>query len=235
MTQRYFVPDLPAGGGLVSLSEAEARHAVRVMRIDPGEPVTLFDGCGQESAAVVAQVSRNECHCQAEPVRNVDRELRCRLELGIALPKPDRARELIERLTELGVASVTPLSTARTQRRHAASRLSKLRRGVIEASKQCGRNVLLTITEPSDAEAFFLRHATDAAPRWIAHPDQRATRLADTTVAQRCVAAIGPEGGWTVAEVQAAEGAGFETIDLGRRIYRIETAAVLVAARVAIG
>lgn len=234
MTQRYFVPDLPAAGGVISLSAAEARHATRVMRVSPGDPVALFDGRGRESAATVAEVSRNECHCQAAPPQAVDRELPIRLHLGIALPKGDRARDLIERLTELGVASVTPLNTARTQRNYSGSRLEKLRRAVIEASKQCGRNVLMTLEEPADAFEFFSHPADAAETRWLAHPDPAATALKAAPVGQRVLAAVGPEGGWSEEETEAAEAAGFQLIDMGRRIYRIETAAVVLAARAAI-
>ncbi len=174
-------------------------------------------------------MARNECDCDAEPSERVDREPARAIHLGIALPKPDRARELIERLTELGVKSVTPLTAERTQRPPSDSLLEKLRRGVIEACKQCGRNELLQILPTQSATDFFA--SSDEETRLIAHrlgrvDDHSMWRMKSSTV----IAAIGPEGGWTDNEVRLATDHGFEPINLGKRIYRVETAATVMAA-----
>ncbi len=153
MTRRYYVPELPSSGGLVELPKPEAQHAIRVMRVLVGDAVILFDGLGREAAAVIESVGRNECVCAVENVRSIDRELGRSLHLAIALPKPDRAREMIERLTEIGVTKVTPLVAQHTQRSPTESLVEKLRRGVIEACKQCGRNQLLEIA----ANGFNIR------------------------------------------------------------------------------
>ena len=228
MTRRYYHPDLPPDGGRVSLSEAEHQHAVKVMRVQVGDAIELFDGWGHQAAAVIAEISRQKCLCDAQPSQEVDREPSRELHLGIALPKPDRARELIERLTELGVKSVTPLRADRTQRAPTSGLLTKLRRGCIEACKQSGRNVLLEVHEPVAAFKFF--PATDPTiTRWLAHPGGSSVESAQRDV--RMIAAIGPEGGWTEREVSTAQACGFELVDCGARIYRIETAAAFVAAR----
>ena len=227
MTRRYFVPDLPVAGGLVALPEAEAQHASRVMRVQAGDQLIVFDGAGNEAAATFVQVSRKECHCQVDAVRAVNREPTREIHLAIALPKPDRSRELIERLTELGVCSLTPLVAHRTQRPPTDSMLAKLRRGVIEACKQSGRNRLLDLNEPIRADAFF--QACDQNDRWIAHP-VNGKPIGDIAKSGVFHIAIGPEGGWTDDEVNLAMSNGFTSIDLGPRIYRIETAATVLAA-----
>jgi len=227
MTRRYYVPDLIRGGGTVTLTGAEAHHAIHVMRVEVGDSVELFDGKGSQSQAVVTKLSRSECDCKAEPAQLIDREPSRAVHLGIALPKPDRARELVERLTELGVKTVTPLVAERTQRPASEAQLEKLRRGVIEACKQSGRNELLRITEPQPAKDYFaVAHNT---VRLIAHPSSDAISLSQIPAAAEVKAAIGPEGGWTDDEVRIAIEHGFESVDLGRRIYRIETAATVVA------
>jgi len=228
MTRRYFVPDLPPSGGWVGLPNAEAQHATRVMRLQIGDPVILFDGKGSESQAIVTAVSRNECHCDARPSALVDREPARAVHFGIALPKPDRARELIERLTELGVKSVTPLVAQRTQRPASNSLLEKLERGVVEACKQSGRNELLQIKPTQQASKFFTTHAE--IRRLIAHPSSEAKSLMAGNQSSEVIAAIGPEGGWTDEEFQTATDHGFEPVALGQRIYRVETAATVVAA-----
>lgn len=228
MTRRYFVPELPKSGGRVELPTSEAHHATRVMRVQVGDSVTLFDGAGSESAAVISQTGRNECLCEAEPAVAIDREPSRAIHFGIALPKPDRARELIERLTELGVASVTPIVAERTQRPPSDSLLEKLRRGVIEACKQCERNRLLEIRPVATSSDFFATKQT--GQRLIAHPSPEAIRLRDIDAANDVIAAIGPEGGWTDDEVTQAIEHNFATINLGPRIYRVETAATAIAA-----
>jgi 16S rRNA (uracil1498-N3)-methyltransferase len=227
MTRRYFVPDLPFLGGLVSLPEAEAQHASRVMRVQVGDDLVLFDGRGNEATANFVHVGRKECHCQANAAQAINREPKREIHLAIALPKPDRSRELIERLTEMGVCSLTPLIAQRTQRPPTDSLLAKLRRGVIEACKQSGRNQLLNLKEPMQSDAFF--RSCEQHTRWIAHPAMDDI-IRDAAPTGRFYVAIGPEGGWTDDEVQLAVLNGFRAIDLGARTYRIETAATAIAA-----
>lgn len=228
MTRRYFVPDLPRKGGLVPLPSDEAQHAIRVMRIRVGDPLTLFDGRGYEAEATAISLGRNECQCQAEQAKAFDREPNCKLHMAIALPKPDRAKELVERLTELGVASLTPILGKRSQRPPKETFLDKLRRASIEACKQSGRNQLMEIHETVSAKEYF--ESTTVGPRLIAHPTQSAASLDSFRGESQVTTAIGPEGGWTDEEVALAIQHGFLGVDLGSRIYRIETAAVVVAA-----
>lgn len=228
MTRRYYAHELPSEGGIVSLSSEESRHAIKVMRIEIGEKVALFDGCGSESMAEVVELTRDQCRLRTEPAQPVNREPHCEIHLAIALPKPDRSRELIERLTELGVKTVTPLIAQRTQRPPSASVLQKLRRGVIEACKQCGRNQLLEVRDPLPALDFFATSIRGVG--WIAHPTEGANPMAEARSFDRVTAAVGPEGGWTEDEIAAAIAHGYRPIHLGKRIYRIETAATVIAA-----
>jgi len=227
MTRRYYAPELPVAGGNLTLSEAESRHALRVMRVDVGDPITLFDGCGNESQGTVTQLGRNECHCKMGVPVAVSRELGRSIHLAIALPKPDRARELILRLTELGVNEVTPIVAQRTQRAPTDSLLDRLRRGVIEASKQCGRNVLLKLAPVATVTEFLATN--QAGELWIAHPNcgQKSTDVFRKS--RNTVVMIGPEGGFNDSEVRQAIDVGYRGIDLGRRIYRVETAATALA------
>ncbi|TWU46745.1 RsmE family RNA methyltransferase [Rubripirellula reticaptiva] len=228
MTRRYFVPDLPRNGGLVPLPSEEAQHAIRVMRIRVDDPMTLFDGCGYEAEATVISLGRNKCQCQAEVASAINREPACKVHMAIALPKPDRAKELVERLTELGVASLTPILGKRSQRPPKDTFLEKLRRASVEACKQSGRNQLMEIHDTVSAIDYF--ESTIEGPRLIAHPTQSTASLDSFRNAPVLTTAIGPEGGWTDEEIEIATRHGFLGVDLGSRIYRIETAAVVVAA-----
>jgi 16S rRNA (uracil1498-N3)-methyltransferase len=228
MTRRYYHLELPEAGGMIQLAADEALHATRVMRVELGDRITLFDGRGNEAEAEIVSVNRRECHCRSEPSIVINRESSIQLHLGIALPKPDRAKELIERLTELGVASVTPIAGARTQRPPTLSLIEKLRRAVIEASKQCGRNQLLLVNEP-DSLADFISVSDEMATRWIAHPTGKPVTAPAKQPNQRLFALVGPEGGWTDEEIDLSVASGFEIVNFGKRTLRIETAAVVIA------
>lgn len=206
----------------------EARHATRVMRLGAGDAVTLFDGTGWEYTAVVRSVARSEIELVVTAAESIDREAPVRVTLGVAMPKGDRQKVLVEKLTELGVACLTPLVTERSVAQPKASGVEKLRRTVIEASKQCGRNRLMQIDEPTPLQAFLER--CDADRRLIAHP-HRDRQAPATSVEGPVAVAIGPEGGFTEDEVAAAEAAGWGAVSLGRAILRVETAAIAAAAR----
>lgn len=231
MTKRYFSADLPPSGGPVVLSPEEAAHAARVMRARVGDEIVLFDGLGSEAIATIQAIDKRQCVCRAQSPRRLDREPPVTLHLGVAFPKTDRARELVERLTELGVRRVTPLLCEHSQRPPSENSIDKLRRVVIEACKQSGRNVLMQIDPVKSADAFFSN--TKSTTRWIAHPGgEPIVDLLGSSDRKDVVAAVGPEGGFSEREVCVAEENHFQKMDLGKRIYRIETAAVVIAAGV---
>ena len=230
MTRRYYISEIPPVGSIATLQDSEGLHAIKVMRVQTDEQIELFDGRGNQASATIVAVSRKECSCRIDTLMAVDREPSISLTLAVALPKPDRCRELIERLTELGVHRLVPLVASHTQRGPSASLLEKLRRAVVEACKQSGRNVLMDIAEPIPLGAFLAFPSDDAA-KIIAHPRGQPLDHAevDSVIAAKIL--IGPEGGWTDDEVAQAIDVGYRRVDLGRRIFRIETAAVYLAAR----
>ena len=228
MTRRYFSEELPREGGIVSLNGDESAHAAQVMRAKVGDTIILFDGEGNEAAAEILSVGKRECVCRASAPETIDRESSLRLHLAVALPKPDRAKEMVERLTELGVDRLTPLHCARSQRPPSAGLLAKLPRIVVESCKQSGRNRLMKI-EPVSTFADFVVLATEGG-RFVAHPDGASLRAPDSTC-DRATVIVGPEGGLTEEEVALALQYDYLSVDLGPRILRIETAAAYIAAR----
>ncbi len=231
MSDRYFV-ESPVTSDRAVLIGAEAHHLLHVMRARPGAPVTLFDGSGWEFDAVVQRTGRSEVELGITGRQEIDREAPIAVTFGVALPKGDRQKWLVEKVVELGVARLVPLETMRGVAQPGDNALERLRRGVIEASKQCGRNRLMEIAEPQ-AWRVFLAESADLECRLVAHPTHEPGGGADfTRPAQlRTIAAIGPEGGFTAEEVALAIAQGWQTLDLGPRILRVETAAVALAAR----
>jgi 16S rRNA (uracil1498-N3)-methyltransferase len=226
MSARFF-SETPLTLGAVTLTGPEAHHLLHVMRAAVGNELTLFDGNGSEFPAHITRLGRTEVDCEVLAKEQIDRERAAPLTLAVALPKGDRQKVLVEKLTELGVTRLAPLITERSVADKTAGGLDKLRRLVIEASKQCGRNRLMEITRPTAWAEYVL--VAEATLRVLAHPsgvtNEQLPQNIDT------IAAVGPEGGFSDAEVELALQSGWECVTLGPRILRTETAAIALAAK----
>jgi 16S rRNA (uracil1498-N3)-methyltransferase len=229
MTDRYFVEPAISGDTAV-LAGPEAHHLAHVKRARPGARVTLFDGSGAEFPAEVRTIGRGEVVLSVLGRDEIDRESPIDLTLAVSLPKGDRQRWLVEKCTELGVSGIVPIITTRSVVQPGPQAAKRLARAVIEASKQCGRNRLLAIRD-AQGWADSVSGSGDVPLRLIAHPGggKSPMDLLGTGLPDRVVLAVGPEGGFTPDEVELALAAGWIAIDLGPRILRIETAAVLLS------
>lgn len=228
MSERFFVA-CPLAEGPVAIDGAEAHHMAQVCRVRAGDGVCLFNGDGRQYPAVVVAASKRSVELDVQRAEQPARELAFALEAAVPLPKGDRAQFLVEKLTELGVTRLVPLRTARSVVHPGESKHDKMERWVIEASKQCGRNVLMTIAPLTDWAAYAAQSTSQR--RLIAHPAAAANSLgcfASTPTATTF--AVGPEGGFTADELALAEQHGWLPVGLGPRILRVETAALALAA-----
>lgn len=232
MSDRFYVSS-PLAPGPVVLDGPEAHHLAGVCRVRPGDAVCLFNGAGHEYPARIAAVSKRTVTLEVLGVETPPRELGFRLEVAAPLPKGDRAQFLVEKLTELGATRYVPLLTERSVVQPRESKRDKLERWVIEASKQCGRNILMEIGMPAPWASYAA--GADLPPqRLVAHVgaelnSERLGRAAGIAVA------VGPEGGFTDPEIAAARAAGWQVIGLGPRVLRVETAAMTLAATLGMG
>jgi 16S rRNA (uracil1498-N3)-methyltransferase len=234
MSDRFF-SSLPITGERVTLAGPEAHHVLHVMRAQVGQRVTLFDGSGAEFTAEVAACGRADIQLRILERRDVDRELPFELVVGVSLPKGDRQKWLVEKLTELGVTTLVPLVTERGVAQPTAAALERLERCVIEAAKQCGRNRLMAIAKPQAWRDWISLELTNTETRRLAaHPGGRPLTELDLSTPLRTFIAVGPEGGLTDEELATAVAAGWQCVDLGPRLLRVETAAVALAAVVAL-
>jgi 16S rRNA (uracil1498-N3)-methyltransferase len=235
MSERYFV-DRSLAEGQLTLDGPEAHHLAVVCRAQVGDQVDLFNGDGCEYPATVKSVSKRAVLLELAAPLRPQRELGFPVIIAAPVPKGDRAQFLIEKLTELGATRFIPLQTQHTVVQPGEAKLEKLSRYVIEASKQCGRNVLMQIA-PKTTWNDLLAHKDLPGTRLVAHPGADAVPLIDchnnsgsgAGIQSGVVAAVGPEGGLTDAEVSAARLAGWRAVSLGRRILRVETAALALA------
>lgn len=224
-----------------TLDGSEAHHLLHVMRASVGDQVTLFDGTGAEFDAIVEVLRRSDAELRVTALHEIDRELPFPLTLGVALPKGDRQRWLVEKLTELGVAMLVPLITERSVAQPNHNALDRLRRAVIEAAKQCGRNRLMKIAGPQAWDTWLTTAclgSSDREPptsrRLFGHPSGSPLGELGRSQFGPTYLAIGPEGGLTDSEIAAATAARWQSVSLGPRILRVETAAIALAAAIAL-
>lgn len=224
---RLYCPDLAQPGPLV-LDGLEAHHLLHVLRGRCGDSVELFNGTGRQAQAEVVAVAKRNVTLRVDEVR-VEPPASWSVTLATAVPKGDRFDWLIEKVTELGVTRLIPLTTARSVVDPRDSKLDKLRNTVIAACKQSGRNHLLEIGGVTCWSDFLAVRA--AGPAFVADPDPSGLTLAAVPRGKSSLTfAVGPEGGFTSDEVAEAVNRGFQKLRLGPRILRIETAGVALAA-----
>lgn len=231
---RFFHSPLALSGSIV-LEPAEGRHASNVLRLERGAQVVVFDGSGGEALCTIADIDKRQVSLAIEQRSDSNRELSRPLELWVALPKGDRQKTLIEGLVQLGVTRLIPLICQRGVAQPNSAALERLRRGVLETSKQCGRNRLLEIGQPHSLSEAAVYPAQFDQLSLLAHPYGSSRSLGEFQSlggqppgALRV--AVGPEGGFTDQEVSLLQHNQWESVSLGPRILRIEMAALQIAA-----
>lgn len=234
MSERFYHPGITSSDQ-INISGPEANHITKVMRMTVGDRLKVFDGTGLEFECEIVEFDKKTVSLKKIGSISTDRELPFQIHVGLALPKSDRQRFLIEKLTELGVSGITPLNTQRSVAKATPSNIEKFRRYIVEASKQCGRNRLMEIHAPCNLVEFADKSNQAPFSNWmrlIADPN------ADPGIPARenkhVLFVVGPEGGFASDEVDACQIAGFKPVNVGRRILRTETAAIAIASRFSI-
>jgi 16S rRNA (uracil1498-N3)-methyltransferase len=230
--RRVHHSDVPGTGSVIVLDPEETHHAVRVLRLRPGDPLSVFDGKGREWEAVLLSADRasaavrtvSELPGRVDPVLAVT--------LFQALCRPERMEWLIQKGTEVGLAAIRPFSARRSEAGDpSGGRLRRYRRVALEAAKQSGRRAVPEVAEPVVAvppppegtRALLLDAGPGARPlaEWIAAPEPAEVWLA-----------VGPEGGFEPEEAASLEASGWRRASIGPRTLRTETAGVVAAALV---
>ena len=226
MADRFYCPG-PWIDGQARLGTDEARHLSRVRRVEVGDRVALFDGLGRSAVAQVREIGREGVKLIIVEETVADRTPTGAIVLASAVPKGDRFDWLVEKATELGVTRLVPLVTERSVVDPRSAKLDRLRRLVIEASKQSGRNRLMDVDPPTPLAAWLGKAVEGVAAHYLADPS--GGRLVDDPrprLVRGIAVMVGPEGGFSEAEVESAKLAGYRPITLGPTILRVETAAL---------
>lgn len=216
-------------GSMVELTGEEAHHLVRVRRADVGTLAEAVDGRGVRAGLTVVGVAKQgregwAVRCRVDS-KSVEAPLAPRIEIWAAPPKGDRLPQMVEQLSQVGASMYVPLQTERGVAEASDTKLDRLRRITHESLKQCGRAWEMEIGDPSPLDAAFGTGATVLLAAM-----EGGTWQPPATPPAVVRVLIGPEGGLSTRELDAARRAGAIDFRLGPHVQRTETAAVCAAA-----
>jgi len=212
------------------LNKAASHHVARVLRARENDRVHLFDGHGNEYQGSIQQIDRNSVTVFIEKQLMVDTESKLSIHLGQALLHREKMDWVIQKAVELGVTHITPIITERSQVRLSQERYVKREQHwqniIIHACEQCGRATLPVLHQPCELSQWVQHHQGILCEPSASLACQNIKLKHPTNSA----ILIGPEGGLTLDEVALAKAQQWQTIQLGPRILRTETAAISMLA-----
>jgi 16S rRNA (uracil1498-N3)-methyltransferase len=222
---RIFSEQTLSAGLELALESGPSQHLARVLRMGQGDELQLFDGSGLEYRARIVVADKRQVTVALQDALQGLAESPLRIHLGIGISRGERMDLVVQKATELGVATISPLYTERTEVRLRGEREARKqqhwRQVVVSACEQCGRSIIPTVYEPA-ALAQWLASAGGERKLVLHHRASAAPAGAQVPASVNLL--VGPEGGLSDAEIAAAESAGFESLALGPRVLRTETA-----------
>ncbi|MEZ5646737.1 MAG: 16S rRNA (uracil(1498)-N(3))-methyltransferase [Burkholderiaceae bacterium] len=230
---RYHCPVPLHAGAELALPPAAARH-VQVLRHQPGDPITLFNGEGGQWSAIILRMGRSDVVVQVDSFDAVEREPARRVHLALGMPANERMDWLVEKAAELGVAGIQPLHTAHSVLRLSGERAVKKQAHwqsvAVAACEQCGGNRVPAVQPVRECGAWLDSSATVDGLRCVLSladgSRPLATVLREHPAATTVTFLSGPEGGLNAGEESRALATGFVPVSLGPRVLRAETAAL---------
>lgn len=230
--RRFFVPAESIEGDAVRFSPAQAHQILRVLRLAPGDAVTVFDGTGRELAAELVAAPPREARARVREERRAPAAAGVRLTLAQVVPRGPQMDLIVAKATELGVSRIVCLEAEHSVRR-GSGQAARWRRLAAEAAEQSGRVAVPEIVEVAGLPGY-LAGRDPAEPLLLCHDREGGTPLAALCRAlSPCAAAavlVGSEGGFSPEEVARCEAAGARLAWLGPRRLRSETAALAALA-----
>jgi 16S rRNA (uracil1498-N3)-methyltransferase len=224
---RCYVPEPLSAGDTRRLPQDVSTHVARVLRARAGQLLTLFDGRGGEYDATILDIDRDGVRVRIDAHRPIERESPLRVTLLQALARGERMDLIVQKATELGVAAILAWSAERSVVRlddaGLARRCEHWRAIAISACEQCGRNQVPPIDAVADLASACAR-ADGASLRLLLAPEATRSLISMAGRSPGVSLVVGPEGGFSDAELALAAQQGFQSCRLGPRVLRAETA-----------
>ncbi|MGL4768426.1 MAG: 16S rRNA (uracil(1498)-N(3))-methyltransferase [Formosimonas sp.] len=235
MSHRFYSPlPLATPDTVFTLPESVFHHAITVLRLRIGDELSLFDGLGGCAVACISQIDKKSAQARILAIQPSDVESPLNLTLAQCLSVGDKMDWTIEKAVELGVRHIIPLFSAKSQVKltpeRAAKKFEHWQRIIIAACAQCGRNTLPSIELPQTLQTYI---STCRAEHKLMLNPVGAVALKSLPAPQPTHSIhvlVGPESGFSPAEISAAQSAGYTTTVLGPRILRTETAGLATLA-----
>ncbi len=229
---RIFTNSPLAVGSQCQLDDNAANHVGRVLRMQAGQALQLFNGDGQDYRATITEAGKKHVQVEVQEASENETESPLRVVLAQTLSKGDRMDYAVQKAVEMGVSEIVPLTTERCDVKLKGDREDKRLRHwqqvAISAAEQCGRARVPEI-QPVMTVQQWLEHAQACDLRLVLH--HRTEQSLNTLEKPSSIALmIGPEGGLTAEEIALAESRGFLPVALGPRVLRTETAPVAAIA-----
>jgi 16S rRNA (uracil1498-N3)-methyltransferase len=230
---RFYCPQPLAVGAAIALPEDVAHHT-QVLRLAPGDEITLFNGEGGEYTAALTAVEKRRANAEIKAFSPREAELPYTITLAQALPEASKMDWIIEKSVELGVGAIQPLAAqrcvVRLSNERTAKKLAHWQGIIVSAAEQSGRNRLPHLAEPADFSEWIA--ARNLHPRILLTPraGQSLSDWARRQPPQSVALLIGPEGGFTEQEENAARDCGVLMLSMGPRVLRTETAGLAALA-----
>ncbi|HEY2394402.1 MAG TPA: 16S rRNA (uracil(1498)-N(3))-methyltransferase [Rudaea sp.] len=221
-------------GREVLLPEQAGEHISRVLRLERGHPLILFNGDGNEYDAMLASLARRAVSADVTAVRPVDRESPLPLTLAQGIARGEKMDWILKKATELGAARIVPIVTERTEvkldEERAERRLLHWNGVISGACEQSGRTRLPLLEPPQRLDRWLASLDADSALRLALLPDGDIEARALPTMTNGAIVCVGPEGGLSENDVTMLRQTGFLGLRLGPRILRTETAGIAALA-----
>jgi len=221
-------------GVTVLLPEQAGEHLARVLRLERGAALILFNGDGREYDATLASVAKRAVSADIGTVRTIDRESALRLALAQAVARGEKMDWILQKATELGVARIVPIVTERTEVKlddeRAERRMLHWQQVIAGACEQCGRTRLPLLEPPQRLDRWVAALVDDPALKLALLPDGDTGLRSLPELTHGAVLCVGPEGGLSDKDVAMLRHGGFAGLRLGPRILRTETAGIAVLA-----
>ena len=232
---RVLVPAPLKAGTTIDLPTQTARHLLRVLRMNEGDALAVFDGAGQEYSATLTAVRKDTAQALLGAALTSERESPLDVTLLQGIARGEKMDLILQKATELGVTRVMPFTAARStvklNPQTAAARHEHWQGVITSACEQSGRNRLPTLLPPTSLEQALRACAGDL--RLLLLPAEDAATLPallGSTVPGPLTLLVGPEGGFDDSEILLARSEGFRPCRLGPRVLRTETAALTALA-----
>lgn len=222
--QIFFIPEI--SGNTVTLSTEESKHAVRVLRLSVGDQVQIVDGKGNFYRAEILEAHQKNCMLQILEAKSDYEKRNFRLHIAIAPTKNiDRFEWFLEKCTEIGIDEITPLLSEHSERK--VIKPQRLEKILVSAMKQSLKAYLPQLNELTSLKDFLQQDHPEK--RFIAHCNDgaKAHLKNEIEAGDDVLILIGPEGDFSLGEVEQAKSFGFAEISLGNARLRTETAGVV--------